>query len=487
MANITSQNPIRFQIDTLNTESYGVLYTTSTAINLSNAQYVTGITIGGSQPAHTARYIAFCVNGQWGKINSNGTFSAFSLNSPTYDNIASFGNTPASLTVLTSIPGLAAQRFGVAFAMMAEDPDTYGVPSCSIAFSTKNDSQILTTTEYSPVYELGDNAQIIKLSADTATANGGSVTVQSRATYNDGTVSDWAVLDAFTGQKAKAVEFRGVYSASNVGSSSAVINDASILYSDGNSIMNGTSSGELLSITQDWYLPIRHCRLTVKHAPLEFADISAYVVLRPSPVQVKREQLGIGSGAKKVFQLANLDGIKYDTFKLYFDNVQVFTDYELNCEAGRVTCEAPEGVIVSCDYEHGWNNEEWQQMTLESRLDMDNLQQSEFRYSKPDSDSEHRSVCALKIVMSMSAGSITSERLGTSTGRRQSFRLSRRIRDGQIRVFGNGSTLAQKYWTLLDDPQYIAVTAPAGQSITARYDWISETPAVYEFYAVYAE
>lgn len=487
MSNITSQNNIRFNIDTLSTQSFGVLATDKNAVNLSRASRVTAVNVTGTQPSGCTRHFAFCVNNQWGRLTSSGTFQAFATQSTTYDNISANGNTPADLAALTNIPALAGKSFGVAFALSSNDPVNLGVPSAAMSFTAVTDSQVLTTEETSPVFALGTDSQIISLNAETESYSGGSVQVLAQITRPDGSLSDWASLDYFTGQKASRVQFKGTYRAQTVGTSSAHIKNASVLYSDGKSILSGSSDGELITITQDWYMPVKSCRLTVKHAPLETAEMSAFIALRKSPVQVKNETLGTGSGAKKIYQLKYTDGLKYDSLKLYFDNVQVFSDYEFNCEIGRITCEAPEGVIVSCSYEYGWDEEVWEHMALSSRLSFDGYDQSEYRYTKPESDDENKSVCALKMVMNINSGHIDAERLGIANGRTQSFRLARRIKDGRVTLTANGVNIPAKNWSLLEDPQHVAVTATYGQTIRANYDWISETPAVYEFYAVYAE
>ena len=201
-------------------------------------------------------------------------------------------------------------------------------------------------------------------------------------------------------------------------------------------------------------------------------------------MQVRGETLGVGSGGRKTFQLAHVDGLKYDSLKLYYDNAQVFTDYEFNTEVGRVTCSAPSGVLVSCDYDYGWDKEEWHEMSLDSRWSMDGYDRSEYKFSL---DSNTKSAAAIKLQLIMSSGHINNEQLGTGAGTAKSFKLSHIINDGKISVTANNVLLSSKFWTVLDDPQYISVAAPAGQIIRASYDWVSEPPTVYQFSAVFSE
>ena len=484
MANITAQNPIRYQIDNLSYAVSGVLASNSSGtVNLSGASRVTGITVHGSQPSGTSRYFAFRLGDTWGKITSSGTFQAFTNNSATFTNISAYGNTAADLAALTNIPALAGQTFGIAIALSAEDPDN-ALPTARLSFDCITDAQQLQTSQTSPLYELGAGSQIITLNAETEESNGGSVTVLAQATLDDGTVTGWKALDSFAGTKAKCIQLRGDYKASVVGQSSAQITNAYVIYSDGSSLASGLTNGEIITKTQDWYMPLHHCRLTINHAPLENSTLRAYVTFREQPTDIRGETLGIGSGGRKIFQLLHTGGIKYDSFKLYYDNVQIYDAFELNCEVGRVTCEAPEGVIVSCDYSYGWDFEQWEQMTLTSRLAMEDYDQSEYRFSQPENT---KSMAAIKIVLGMTSGHITGEVIGTGAGTARSYKLSHRILDGKISLTANNSAINSRNWLLLNDPQYVSVAAGSGQVIRATYDWISEPPVIYQFAAVFAE
>lgn len=483
MANITSQNPIRYQIDTLSLAASGVLAAkSSSSINLTGASTITGIVVGGTQPTGTQRYFAFRVNNQWGKLTTSGTFQAFTENSTSFANISANGNTASQLSALTNIPALAGKNIGIAVALYAADPSNAS-PSATLVFKCRNSTQQLTNTQTSPVYDLGGSSQIISLNADTDTGNAGSVSVYAQAVLEDGTSTGWKALDSFAGVKAKSIQFRGDYKAVTVGTSHAKINAVSLVYASGKEI-SGLTDGEIITQTQDWYMPLHNCRLTINHAPLVNSTLKAYVAFREQPKPIKGETLGIGSGGRKTFQMAHTGGIKYDSFKLYYDNIRIYENYELNSEVGRLTCEAPEGVIVSCDYDYGWDFEEWHQMTLSSRFSMDGYDKSEYRYSQP---SNTKSMAAIKIVLGMTSGHINNEVIGTGTGKARSYKLTHNINDGKITLTANGSTLSTKNWTLLDDPQYVSAAAPAGQTIRANYDWLSETPIVYQFAAVFAE
>ena len=484
MAHITEQNNIRWNIDTLSSRLTGVLASnSSSSVNLARASRVTGITVSGSQPSGTARYFAFRIGTQWGKLTADGNFQAFSTNSAAFENLEAYGNTAASLTALTNIPALAGKSFGIAIALSADDP-VNAVPTASLAFKCASDSQQLVTTEYSPVYPLGETGQVVGYTPDIAVSSGGSITTQAQITKDDGTLTGWADPQALVGTRGKSIQFKAEYKAAAVGVSSARINSIQVVYATGKSVVSGTSSGEIITQTVDWYMPIHSCRLTVHHAPLVNSQIKAFVTFRSQVQQVRGETLGVGTGGRKTFQLAHPGGLKYDSLKIYYDNVQVFTDYEFNTEVGRVTCTAPEGVIISCDYSYGWDLEQWLEMPLDSRWQMDSYDRSEYRLSVSENS---KSAAAVKLQLIMSGGHINNEQLGTASGNAKSFKLSHIINNGNVSVTANNSPLSSKYWTVLDDPQYISVAAGAGQTIRASYDWVSESPVIYQLSAVFAK
>lgn len=484
MANISAQNSISYTLDKLSLRTTGVLFSASSShINLSRASRVTGITVGGTQPPGTARYFAFFVTGSWGKLTPSGTFSPFEDSNASFANLETFGNTASELSALTNIPALAGKSFSFAIALAADDVSN-AVPTASLTFKCATDSQQLVTSEYSPVYELGQDSQILSSSASIITNSGGTVSVFAQALKPDGTSTGWVELDKVKGVKAQNVQFRADYSAASPGASTAQLQEASLIVSRGKALVSGTLSREIISKTIDWYMPIHSCRLTIKHMPLTDSTISAYVAFRDQSTQIRGETLGVGTGSRKTFQLAHTNGIKYDTVKLYYDNVRVFTSWELNSEVGRITCSAPEGVIISCDYEYGWDREVWQSMRLSSRYNMDGYDVSEFRLA---TESNTKSAAAVKLVLNMTSGHINNEQLGTASGAAKSFKLSHIVNDGRITITANNATLSAKNWRVLDDPQYVSVAASAGQVIRASYDWVSESPKILQFSTVFAE
>ena len=177
------------------------------------------------------------------------------------------------------------------------------------------------------------------------------------------------------------------------------------------------------------------------------------------------------------------DGIRYDTVRVYFDGVQVFSDWELNGEVGRITCKAPSGSIVTCSYEYGWDLETWRELSLVSRISLMDWDESEYRL---DAGSIGCSVGALKFSMSVKSGSIGEEVIGKGTGTSKTYRLTRNA-SAMPTVTANGSALSRMNYTLLDDPKMLRVAAPSGSTIRASYNWVGDTPKIYQFMAVFSD
>ena len=135
-------------------------------------------------------------------------------------------------------------------------------------------------------------------------------------------------------------------------------------------------------------------------------------------------------------------------------------------------------------YNYDYDKELWREMTLHEQYEFDDYDSSEYRLELPDNN---YSIAAVKIQLISYTGNITGEKLGTSNGKNQTFKLKKLINDGNITVYSNGAILPASRYFIHDDTQYITVTETAGRNITASYSWISETPKVYQFAAVLSQ
>jgi hypothetical protein len=472
MANITTQEPIKWQIDRAVSDLSGFISIPG-GLNCAVATSVDGLVVSGTEPAGTTRKIGFTVDGALYKLGSDGSLVQIA-------SVEDEGNTVAELAAITPIPGFAGKSVGVAVYLHAEDPDgempTFGIKALGVS-----SQQQTVKTEESTVYSLGDGSQIIRLDAGVASSAGGSAVVEARI---DG--GAWGTLSSFAGLPASTVQFRATLTAHDIGVSSASVSSASVLYRAGSGLVAGVGDAEIVSVTRDWHIGVRECRMNVRHKRIADSAQKAFVSFRDNPQIAAGEQIGTGTGETGTYQLANAAGIKYDSVRLYFDGTRVYSGYEVNTAVGRITCAAPAGALITADYEHGWALEEWNEMTHNGTTPALDYDVTEYKYALPYG-AEPKSVCTVKIVLEVTAGHTDGEEIGAGAGVERTYALSRAVKDGKITVYADSSPLPASAWTLSGDARAVRAVAASGVNLTADYDWISETPEVSQFIAVFAE
>ena len=451
----------------------------SNGIDCTDADAVTGFTMSYSQPAGSYIYIAFCTGGNWFSLNTAGNAVNISSTPPGYALLSEKGNTPAQLQALSTIPAFIHKSVQVVVGLAAESSSA--MPKIKMSVKCSANEQKTQKTEYSPIYELGDDAMVTSISYEGTTSAGGALDVKAQTLKPDGTYSGWKAPADLAGTPAQSIQIRAIYSAPDIGSSSASLSSVQTVYFNSQySAVEGR--GEIISQTLDWHLPVKACRVNIRHSPLGDSTMRVFAAFRASPILILGEQLGIGSGTRKTFQMAHKNGIKYDTVKVYYDGVRIFTGWELNCEVGRITCSAQSGVIVSCDYEYGWDTEAWTPLSLYNSYSLEDYDESEYRY---EGDANNCSVCAIKISLATKTGNASNESIGTATGSAKTFKLKYKA-SANPTIYADGTALDRKNYTLLSDPQYVRIAAGNGKKLTASYKWISETPRVYRFTSVFS-
>lgn len=481
---MTKDAPIRYQIDRLMSDISGLLVTNPDSdLDCSTATSVTGFTLAGTEPPGTARRVAFRMDGTWNRLQSDGMLQALPTQALSAESLLEEGNTVAELEGITNIAAFVGKKIGVAVALHADDPDG-AMPTFGLSIKTRTSFAQTKKTELSPLYTLPADSILLKLDAKTTVSEGGTATVEAQIVSPDGTASAWAPLSTHIGAKAASVQFRATLTAPNIGTSSASLER--VLVQRSSSGGAGGSVSEIISLTQDWQMPVRQCRMTVQHSKRKRSKQRAFVALRERPVVVAGENVGVGNGESKAFQLAHTAGVKYDSVQVYFDGQRVYQGFEVNTEVGCVSCTAPDGAVVTVDYECGWGTETWSEMSSSGTTPGLDRDSTEYRFVLPH-DAQPHSVCAVKIVNESTAGHIEGEPIGTGSGRMRAYPLGGIVNGGKISVLADGVELGVKSWGLADDARSVRVAAAEGAVLTANYDWVSETPVVYQFVAVFSD
>lgn len=484
MANIVTVQPIRYGQSRLSTTVTGLLKTKpGNELALSNLKSVDGFRISGSQPAGTDRRVAFLLDDLWYRIEPDGSLLELMDQNITVDNVLYSGNTTDELEGLTGIPDFLNKEIGFAVALSAPAEGSL-MPTLGIGIkgTTLTPQTVLNLT--SPVYTVAAESAVVDLVADFSTENGGTVTVEAQVTNPDGTLGEWGPLALQIGRKFNAIQFRATLTAPQIGVSVAKLSQVTLRYRSGDDIISGVGTAELVTVTRDWHDGIQDSRITIRHAILVDASISAQCAIRGKTKIVQGEQIGTGTGERAVYSLANNDGIQFDSMAVYVNGTRVMAGWELNTEVGRITMTAPVGSAITVDYIHGWTEEVWVEMTPTGTIRTPEYEQSEFKHLVPDPEDE-RSICAVKISLGLTDGRAEGESLGTGTGKSQVYYLDHVVKDGSIEVYADGELLPPANWILLDGEKSIEIAAQEGSILTASYDWVSETPTVDKFIAVF--
>ena len=484
--NISAQDNRIFTLDTLSHVSYGVIISKpDNGIDCRNADKVNKLIITADQPSGTGIFFAFNTGDDWFRIANDGSAFYISHDTPDFEALRTNGNTVSQLNAITNIPAFVKSLVRVAVAVSSSDPDN-SVPSVKISADCSVSSQTLYYTEYSPVYDLGDNAVISELLFDTVKASGGTVDVSAKIIRPDDSESSWLTPEQIRGSQAEAVQVKAVYYAPTPGVSSAKISQLYINYYRNSSAVP-SATGRIYSLTQDWYMNIKSARVNIRHSALEESTMKVYAAFRKSPGHVVKENLGVSTGERKTFQLSHTGGILFDSVKIFADNQQLFTGYDINGESARVTVTAPEGCIITVSYDYGYEREIWREMTLTSRVSLDDYDMSEYRL-----DTEGGfSLSAFMIETSGTSGHYHSQTLGLGTGYPKTYKLLHRAVKTPYVAYGdethNTASLDPKNYALLEDTRLFRVAAPAGVYIRCNYDWQSEPVRIYQVTASYTD
>lgn len=397
----------------------GVAMSDPYAVDCSNAKIINSLVTLNIPASCSVHVLFFTSQNSFFKLNSNGEAENVNLSGvPDQADIQELGNPITLLETLHSLPGLAGKRFGVAFGLYSGDQFN-ALPEIKFALNCTVENQTLQTTKISPIYSF-DDAQIISTEAITQKNGNANVIITAQFSDKDGNKSEWVALKNIEGRRVKSLQFKTDFSVADL-NSSITLDTLNIIYSAKSSTISGENTCEIISNTENWFIPVRDCRMTIKHKHLEDSNIRAFVAMRKAPRLVKNDQLGIGTGARHIYQLNFFEGLRYDSLKLYYDNVLIESDYEINSLTGRLTCKAPEGVIISADYESEWDSEFWQEMTLSRKTQYEDFDNSEFKISLPKNN---LTICAVKILLEVNNGNIQNDIIGVGSGFLQTYKLS---------------------------------------------------------------
>lgn len=481
---IKSQQPIRWQIDDVIFDYSGLL-TSKTDIDLSQVDTVEGFSVSGIQPAGTDCRIAIFANNVWCKVTGfeTGSLVPLATQSITIESVLAEGNTVEELKRFTSLPELAGKKIRLAVALWAEIPEN--APTIKLALKCKNANNQYSKTLTSEMYAFAQESEITAIASKSEIKDGGTLELLAKIRKADGSESDWNTLTAYKGQLASGIQYKATFSVGAIGTAYAYLSGVATEYSPASGIV-GAGTVDIISVTENWNIPLASVRMSVRHKRLQDSVLTGYVAFRTSPTSVIGETVGIGMGEMGSYDLANKIGIHQDTVKVYYDSARQYSGFEVNAASGRIHCTAPAGSVVTVDYEYGWNQETWEPLTNTGTRQGINYDTTEYRYTRPIS-APPASICATKISLETVSGTSEDEELGTGTGQTRTYLLAHIAKAGTMDLRVDGIVLPASAWLLAEDGKSVRVSAAKKAVITANYEWISETPIVYQFASLFAE
>lgn len=458
-----------------------IITTAASAADVTDFPTVTGVVITATEPEGTATRYLFKIGGSWKKYDTlNQQWADATTQELTAASVMEEGNTKAEINALATaaFAGWAGNTVHVAAALQTTNANQPSITSIQVKGQAEGQQTVETT--YSDTVTLADvPVEILDINADTEVSDGGSV--QVLASILGGTMDEngWSEYKPYTdfvtnpATSAKAIKFKFVKTAPNVGVSTATIKSVSVKHRTDNVAVFSEGTGVCLTKTYNFVNGISRAHLMVKHPVVPDTEITAQIALREAPHTVTGEVLGTGTGAQQTVTLAHTENLASHKFALYFDGVQqAAASYSYSPTDGQVTFTAEEGVSVTADYVYGWTKERFVNMVHDTEYpdkDDNTLVDDQFDYAAGAGDPTG-SVGTVRVTLIQHTGSVRNEALGTGTGTQQSFKLAHHAKSETITV-----TPATATWRFKDNTDVLMVTAPQGEPISVSYDWAART------------
>lgn len=514
MANIIGIEPVRYTQDGVISEVKGLIKVKDSApIDLTKYNRIQKLTITtdpSTLPSSVECRLAFKTEGGlWSRcevvkeMKPDGSIAdiiieltSLPTQEMTAESLLQEGNTIASLVDFADAEIFAGKKIYYAIALKSTDPANVK-PKIKLSLTCKTGSQQLVDVEYSPEYDFESGITVSDIKVDSETELNATCEVEAQAIpiSEDGTageMTDWGPVNNFVGMKINHIQYRATMRVLAVNTGAAILRGITTNYRTGE-VISTNGYGEIISVIRDWRRDLRHCRVNVKHAPLDESVIKVYGTFRNKSIQVHEEFLGYGEGARAVYPFIHKEGIRLDSVQVYVNGVSATGGFDVNCEAGQININAEQDAIITASYEYGYGAESWLEMEKEYTERFDKYDLSVYTLTIPENESEIstepeiHSMAGIKVSMSTVSGHVDKEYAGQGTGLMTSYRLAHPVKGGDLKVYADGEILNTSSYVIDDDPRYVRIACEAGSEIRVDYDWESESPIVYEIGGVFSK
>lgn len=470
----------------------GLIKTTS-ANRLSTAGWllVSGIAVEATIPNGTSVKLALrAAGGEWKKWGGS-AWESLATQSLTAESLLSEGNSPAELAALTDtdLAWLADTEVDIAMALSnGETSDSPLVESIELSGSVGED--VYTKVMSSSVLSLSSNGEpveILKIDQTMSSSGAGSVVLTCSMLDEQGAWGDYIPLSEAKDASAVAIKLRATLGVGVIdGADLAAIASVVLTHRMDNVAIFSEGTGQIVTRTYDFLHEMGKCHLMCKRPIVKDAFLRAYVALRPHPVQVTNELLGVGTGASATYTVAHPEGVAPHTLVVKVDG-EITGAFNVNSATGNITLTVPSGAEIRVDYQHNWALEEWVPMVKDAEYpDTQSplIVNDQFNYSA-GSGGDRGSISAVRVELEQGKGTVLGEELGKATGAQQRFSLAHRPRPYTIVVKGDGAPLDPSAYFWSDEGQLLYVTAPYDTELTVDYQWLGLPPSVRSIAAVW--
>lgn len=442
-----------------------------------------GFEINGTEPEGCKRRIIFEIDNKLYRFGNSG-LDEYEFRGELEDILVE-GNTVAELLAINSVPQFIGKQVYIWVALDAP-ADSPVMPKIKIAAKVNSFNDVYAKNEFSPIYELPENAKIYNLIADTNTNGNGAVTIYAR-TFNpaNNTWSNFDYLPNFANKIASKIQYRLNYLVTTLdGSDAARCNNIKCFYTTDADLLSGATQ-EIISLPQDYHTDLKTCYALLKHSELIDAEIKCYLFLTPrgevrENVMIGTYQTTDGENNQTFYLSYNgvVDtNISQDTIHLFQTpnggsilNSRLISDFYFDTENSTVTLKAEEGAEIYASYECG-TAEEWIEMVSDSVTEDNGVYSTRFIYRA--TGTADRKIAAVKFVITRLADKVDQTEIATGTGKLQIFALPHKAKAETLIASGN--------WIYDEDAQILKTVAPINTPVTVQYDWQGQFPTIYEY------
>ena len=477
-----------------------VLTTTISQIDCSQMSSVTDMAIVSTEPANTTtKYALKTAIGTWKKWNTvSSAWENVATQVPTADSVLSEGNTRAELLAVPagSLQWLAGTKIDVAVALTMADAATEPPSLTSITVNGITGGTVYEKTITSDSIQLSSTdtaVDILAIQVEKTEVAGGSVSVTASIQSNDNAWSEFRSIETYVTTpptKAKAIKLQAILTAPTINVSQAALAGVSVKHRTDNVAVFAEGTGSCITQTYNFIRSMQRAHLMVKRPVVPDTEIKAYISLRPKPVAISQEVLGVGDGAQHTYTLLHSTNVAAHTFALYFNGTKQTSGFAFSSTDGKVTCTAPAATSVTADYDYNWLPEQFVPMTYDAQYpDAHNVEMvnDQFNYVVVQETDPKGPVSAVRIDLIQKKGTVAGEAVGTGTGVLQSFKLSHKAKTETLVIKAGGTALGGESWTYKEKTNTLFLTAPQGAAITADYDWAADPVYLENFACVWNE